>query len=239
MMMKKLPLLGTILVLLCCVSKVSAQTNFQFHYVVGNHFYKELKSEPTPLVTLEHFSTDKWGQNFFFVDMKMGDKVMNEAYYEMFRNLKFWDEPIFLHLEYNGGLNKDFAFNHAYLAGVAWSYANSRNQSNVSVTMSYRHDQGWEKPHNMQLTTSWGWTSWNKLWTICGFFDLFTQRNEISQSGVVFLAEPQFWLNLNQFVGVHDHFNLSIGSEVKLSYNFVRPDKFYALPTLALKWTFR
>ena len=37
--------------------------------------------------------------------------------------------------------------------------------------------------------------------------------------------------------------NLSVGTEIELSNNFVwdengKNDKFYAIPTLALKWTF-
>lgn len=59
-----------------------------------------------------------------------------------------------------------------------------------------------------------------------------------SKSRVGFIAEPQLWLNLNQFVGVSDGFNLSLGTEVKLYYNFIQPDNFFALPTLGMKWTF-
>jgi hypothetical protein len=36
---------------------------------------------------------------------------------------------------------------------------------------------------------------------------------------------------------VSDKFNLSVGSEVELSHNFGGRDGFYAIPTIALKWT--
>lgn len=238
--MKKILTLGAIIVVLASLSgKLLAQTTVQYHYNFGKHLYEDRKQDPGSLITIDHFSMDNWGDNFFFVDFLMGSKNMNEAYFEISRNLKFWEEPIALHLEYNGGLNQYFTMRHAYLAGVNWSYSNLAKQVNVGVTMMYRHDQGHERPHNMQLTTTWGWTSWNRLWTISGFFDLWTQKVEGAKSGVIFLTEPQLWLNLNQFQGVHDHFNLSIGGEIKISYNFLSPDKFYVLPTLAAKWTFQ
>lgn len=53
-----------------------------------------------------------------------------------------------------------------------------------------------------------------------------------------FLTEPQFWVNLNKLQAVDDKFKLSVGSELKLSHNFSGRDGFYAIPTLAVKWTF-
>ena len=54
----------------------------------------------------------------------------------------------------------------------------------------------------------------------------------------VFLSEPQFWVNLNRFKGVDDKFNLSLGSEVKVNYDFAGRDGLYVIPTLAMKWSF-
>ena len=56
------------------------------------------------------------------------------------------------------------------------------------------------------------------------------------------ISEPQFWVNLNALKGMKD-VNLSIGSEVEISNNFVYNNKgdhnkFYTIPTLAAKWTF-
>ncbi|MBO7343874.1 MAG: DUF5020 family protein, partial [Alistipes sp.] len=52
----------------------------------------------------------------------------------------------------------------------------------------------------------------------------------------ILLAEPQFWVNLNKIKGC-DNFNMSIGSELEISNNFVAKG-FYAIPTLAAKWIF-
>lgn len=94
---------------------------------------------------------------------------MGQAYFEIFRNLKFWDAPISLHLEYNGGLAQSFPINHAYLGGLAYSYFNPQNQLVLGLSVSYRHDQKQPRPHNFQTTGNWSWTSWNRLWTFTGF----------------------------------------------------------------------
>lgn len=240
----KHPLKLILVFLLFAVSGVAkAQTSVEYHHIVGKYFYDDLKEVnfPANLVTIQHNSDDKWGNNFLFVDMNMGQGKMNNVYTQIHRYTKFWKAPIYILTQYNGGLLRytDSAFNHAFLGGVAWKYNNGDKQTYFGVDMAYRYDHGMAKPHNMSLNTSWSWTSWNRIFTLTGFAKLTTQSIEGVKSGVNFLAEPQFWVNLNQFVGVHDDFNLSLGTEVKLSYSMLTPDKFYALPTVGVKWTFK
>lgn len=224
-------------------NSLQAQTNIQYHYMVGKHFYKELNHADTPanIMTLEHISGDKWGNNYLFADFTMGAGNLQNVYMQIQRDTKFWKAPIYLHLEYHGGVARGckVAFNHSYLGGLSWSYVNSKQPAFVSLAMSYKYDQGWDQPHNMSLLTSWSWTSWNRLWTLSGFARLNTQKLEGVKSGVNFVTEPQCWLNINQFAGVPDDFRLSIGTEVKMSYSMVAPDRFYVLPTVAAKWTFK
>ena len=52
----------------------------------------------------------------------------------------------------------------------------------------------------------------------------------------IFISEPQLWVNLRNIKG-WEKVNLSVGTEVELSCNFVQKG-FKALPTVALKWTF-
>lgn len=238
--MKKI--IGSLLVALLSLAgavSAEAQTNIQAHANVGRYLYpqSERPAVAPGYLTIEHFSMDPWGDNFFFVDLSMRRANMAEAYFEISRNLRFWRFPISLHLEYNGGVNEGFTMPHTFLTGLHWGYANVEQQWNVGLAMSYRHDYRTERPHNMQLTTTWNWLSWSRIFTLSGFADLWTTRQPDARAGVIFLAEPQLWINLNQFVGVPDDFNLSLGTEVKMSYNFLKRDAFYAMPTLAMKWT--
>ena len=86
------------LMLLVAMS-AQAQTNLQFHYDFG-------KNRNYVTTTLEMFKPDKWGNTFFFVDFdyNMGEKNHpSSAYMEIARCLKFWNGPLSLHVEYNGG----------------------------------------------------------------------------------------------------------------------------------------
>ena len=100
--MKKL--LITILTALACTG-VQAQLNLQMHYDMGNAIYgDELSERPKLTATVENFKADKWGSTYFFVDANFADNKMHSAYAEISRELKFWDAPLAVHVEYNGGL---------------------------------------------------------------------------------------------------------------------------------------
>ena len=91
-----------------------------------------------------------------------------------------------------------------------------------------------------QATAVWGITFAKGLCTFSGFADLWYDNSV--RGNYIFLSEPQFWVNLDKLKG-WDDVHLSLGSEVELSNNFVwnnrgENNKFYAIPTVAAKWTF-
>ena len=104
-----------------------------------------------------------------------------------------------------------------------------------TVSAMYKYIQKHKSPNNFQLTGTWYINFCHNLLTFSGFADWW--REETDYGKTIFLTEPQFWVNLNRIKGVNKNFNLSIGSEVELSNNFGNRDGFYAIPTLALKWT--
>ena len=59
-----------------------------------------------------------------------------------------------------------------------------------------------------------------------------------NEHNYIFMTEPQFWVNLNQFKHVNKDLNLSVGTEWEMSTNFATRNGFYYIPTLAMKWTF-
>ena len=64
----------------------------------------------------------------------------------------------------------------------------------------------------------------------------YIRENREEGTEFIFMTEPQLWVNLRNIKG-WEKVNLSLGTEVELSCNFV--DKgFYAMPTVAAKWTF-
>lgn len=158
---------------------------------------------------------------------------MNYAYWEIARNLKFWDAPFAAHLEYNGGLLGSVLFNNAYLAGVNYSTVAEDGSGSFSLSVMYKYIQGLAKPSNFQLTAVWNKDFAGGKCTFSGFVDWWRQGDTF-----IFLSQPQFWVNLNAFESISDSFRLSVGTEVELNSNLFCKG-FYVIPTLAVKWTFK
>jgi len=230
--MRKIIILFTILAV-AGIQGATAQ-NLQLHYKTGQWLYPDsLGSDARILSTAEMFHVDAWGDTFFFIDMTYTPQGINYAYWEIARNLRFWDVPVALHLEYNGGLMGGILFNNAYMAGVSYAFASRDGTRNISVALMYKYIQGLPKPSNYQFTTVWGMDFAGGKCTFAGFLDFWRQSGTF-----VLLSQPQFWVNLNAFKGVDDDFGLSLGTEIELSNNlFYRG--FYVVPTIAAKWTFR
>lgn len=101
----------------------------------------------------------------------------------------------------------------------------------------YKYIRGNKSPHSAQLTGTWYYHFAEGLCSFNGFMDLWYDGDSKAKTPVIFLSEPQFWLNLNKIEGVDDDFRLSVGTEWELSYNFAG-NRFFVMPTLGLKWTF-
>lgn len=211
--------------------------NVQLHYDFGGTLYdKELSGRPVVTSTVEMFKPDKWGSSFFFVDMDYTSKGVAAAYWEIARELKFWDNPFSAHVEYNGGVTNLFSLNNCYLGGATYTYNNGSFSKGFTLSAMYKYIQKHQSPNNFQLTGTWYMNLKNNLFTFSGFADWWREKNEYGN--FIFMAEPQFWVNLNKVKGIDEKFKLSVGSEVELTHNFGGRNGFYTIPTLAIKWSF-
>ena len=221
-----------------------AQLNVQLHYDFADALYgKELSNRPHWTATIENFKADKWGSTYFFVDLDFGGNTMKSAYAEISRVFKLGTSPFAAHVEYNGGLSGGGSYNDAYLAGAAWNWANQDFSKTFSFQVLYKYlaRQVVGSKHSWQLTTVWGIHFAKGLCTFSGYADVWHDNSV--KGNLVLSSEPQFWFNLNALESVPDDFLLSLGTEVELTKSLVWPtdglnDRFYAIPTLAAKWTF-
>lgn len=217
--------------------------NVQVHYDMGRALYSEFNKDdaqrrPTVTTTVEMFKPDNWGSTFFFVDMDYTGKGVDMAYWEIARELQFWKAPVSLHLEYNGGLNH---INHAFLGGATYTYHSADFNRGFTVSALYKYIKGNEEPNSFQLTGTWYLNFLKGKLSFNGFADFWREKHADfhgKEHDYVFMAEPQLWVNLNRFKRVSDNFNLSLGTEIELTHNFALKDGFYAIPTLAAKWSF-
>lgn len=256
--MKKIIFLSAAMLVLSLAA--SAQTNVQLHYDFGQKIYRSLNAEGQNrgilTTTVEHFNADRFGSNFFFVDMDYGNgpdwRGVRGAYWEVSRELCFWGEtkmaPLAIHLEYNGGLDRySLSYDDCWLFGPSVSFHNADYSFTGSLQALYKLiPRNLKSKNNFQITGVWNWTFAHNFLSFNGFFD-FWMENRPWQLGAkgdhrgdgtdfIFMAEPQIWFNFNALKGL-EKFNLSVGSEVELSSNFVDVG-FFAIPTVALKYTF-
>ncbi len=248
-MKKILFVLFTVLMVCGQWSIVNGQ-NIQLHYNSSHALYDDLSSRPRVFTTLELYKPDKWGHTFLFTDINYYADGAAGVYWEISREFdisknKQWA----FHLEYNGGATsiKNTAiasrFQHAFLTGFAWNWASSdfnRTFSLQALYKQYFNGMGRDGYAGFQGTAVWGLNFAKGLLTFSGFCDLWYDPDV--KGNFILLSQPQFWVNLNALKGMNG-VNLSLGTEVEVSNNFVfndkgDNDKFYVTPTLAVKWTF-
>lgn len=246
--MKRLLTLTAFLV----VSLAASAQNIQLHYDFGRSIYNDLQKSgdyygrPELTSTIEMFRPDSFGSTYFFVDIDYASGVKG-AYLEVARELCFWQNSkwnwLSVHVEYNGGISKVAgSFNNAILGGLTYSGHSKDYTKTWSISAMYKYipgtkdHHGQQREHNFQITGVWGVTFAKGWATYSGFIDFWQESRAWQQTSHILLTEHQLWLNMNKIKG-WDKVNLSIGTEVELSNNFVAKG-FYAIPTLAAKWTF-
>jgi hypothetical protein len=211
--------------------------NIQLHYDMGTD--RQILTS-----TIEYFKPDKYGNTFFFVDMDYSGakKGVGQSYFEIARELKFWNAPISAHIEYNGGqMNGVGTLGNAYLAGPSYTYLTKDFSGSFTLMVLYKYIEQTptRRPHNYQITAVWSKNFCKDKLTISGFADFWREDqvvskdgfvNDFSDSKYIFISEPQIWYNCNK--------NLSMGSEIELANDFAGHDGFKVRPTLALKWNF-
>ncbi|MBO5855968.1 MAG: DUF5020 family protein [Alistipes sp.] len=224
------------LLLISMTPKVVAQ-NVQLHYDFGRN---------AATTTVEMFRPDGGGSTFFFVDMDYTPKV-SEAYWEIAREFCFWQDSkvnwLSVHVEYNGGLNTVAgSFNNAILGGLTYSGHSKDWSKTWSLTASYKAIPGTiglngeRQVNNFQITGVWNLDFFDHWLSFNGFADFWREARPWQGTEYIFITEPQLWVNLNKIKG-WDKINLSLGTEVELSSNFVQKG-FSIMPTIAAKWIF-
>ena len=215
----------------------SEAQNIQLHYDFGRNCATS---------TVEMFRPDAAGSTYFFVDMDYTPKAAG-AYFEISREFRFWQDSrlnwLSAHIEYNGGLSTEAgSFNNAWLAGATYSGHNKDYSMTWSLTAAYKAIPGTiglngaRQPHSFQITGVWNLDFLNHWISFNGFFDFWREPRPWQGTDFIFCSEPQLWVNLRNIKG-WEKINLSVGTEVELSANFV--DKgFHAIPTVGAKWTF-
>lgn len=233
--MKKLFTLAVCVIACSMLSQIKAQ-NVQLFYDAGRNCATS---------TVEMFRPDAGGSTFFFIDFDYSPAATG-AYWEISRELNFWQDTelswLSAHVEYNGGLNNTMSFNNAWLLGATYSGHSKDFSKTWSLSAMYKAIPGTVNAfgasdiHGFQITGVWGLNFAGGWCSFSGFFDLWRENRPWQGTEFIFMAEPQFWVNLNKIKG-WEAINLSVGGELELSANFVAKG-FHCMPAIGAKWTF-
>lgn len=242
----------------------SAQFNLQLHYDLGRHINPESEANRKWMtVTAEFFKADKLGYTFLFIDMdykgKRPEYLSNtigedkwgatSAYWEIGRDFTFakvknTNSDFSAHIEYDGGLSNYMSFQHSMLVGPAWNWHSNNFNRTFTLQMLYKQifcNATFNSLPSFQTTAVWGINFAKGLCTFSGYADLWYGYTPSFEKGLIFLSESQFWFNI--FGKERQNNKLSVGTELKLTNNFIWPFNdatrtFYFDPTLAVKYTF-
>ena len=224
--------------------------NVQLLYDLGHTLYGDLSGRPNVTTTVEMYKPDKWGSTFLFTDITYFTDGAAGAYWEISREFNVTKNKRWaVHIEYNGGATSvehtaiASRFQHSLLFGGAWNWASEDFSKTFSLQALYRQcfkGMGSKAFSSFQATAVWGLNFAKGLLTFSGFADLWYNPNVNGK--LILLSQPQFWVNFNTLKGM-DGINLSLGTEVEVSNNFIFNDngdnnKFFVIPSLAAKWTF-
>jgi hypothetical protein len=224
--------------------------NIQLHYDLGKPENGDNRN--FFVGTAELYKPDSLGYTFLFADFEFDSpndpRGVSSGYFEIAREFYipwFRDHKTFrqlaLHIEYNDGVAMyqvpDDSITYGANINSAWLLGAGYPLNVAGFTLNtiflYKYIRGSRTP-DFQLTLAWYHLFLKDRITLSGFVDFWTQDNSSETpvaKTVVFYAEPQFWFNFNR------HF--SIGSELKLSKNFIPGStRFEAFPTLAAQWNF-
>ena len=228
-----------VIIALMAVAALGAQAqNIQLHYDFGRNFYSDQESNRQKMtMTIEQFKADQWGSWFYFVDVDFSRHFVEGAYTEVSREITLKKEsPFAVHVEYDGGLTRTYAFQQAALLGAAYNGHSADFSKTWSVQLLYKQYFSNKDIHSYasaQLTGVWGMNFLNNKMRFSGFIDFW--RGEKADNGhgmLVMLTEPQLWYNFNE--------HLSVGTEIEISNNFI--SNFYdgitlfVNPTIGVKW---
>jgi hypothetical protein len=230
MMMKRIL---AVVLFLAVIFPLRAQ-NLQLHYDFG-------KGRHYLTSTVEMFKPDKYGNTFFFIDMNYGVgsvKGVSMGYWEISRAIRFWEEPIAFHVEYNGGsgIFKDgdytggYNIRDAWLAGLEYELNSKDFSWDFTLQAMYKYIRGKNK-NSFQITGVWHLYFLKRKFSFNGYADFWREDSDFNGKKTKFIvqSEPQIWFNINK--------NFAVGNETEIGYNFqAKGLKF--MPTIGIKATF-
>lgn len=222
---------GNLLVIGALLCTKTFSQELQLHYDMG-------KDREFVTTTFEIFKNDALGSTFMFtdIDYNRADGA-SLIYFEITRQFNIKNNAIDglnFHIEYNDGflISKEqhpigIPISQAALVGFGFPIKIGEFTLHTSYLYKWIRDSN---GLDGQFTMVWYQNFWKNRITFRGFIDCWSapMLGENGKKQAVFLTEPQLMYNINK--------NLSLGTEIEISKNFVPKGTSEINPTFMLRW---
>jgi len=173
-------------------------------------------------------------------DLQGASHNIGQTYIQVSQSFRCWKPPVFLSLQYSGGLGvtepKEYSYyiNNAFSLGL--SYPFQWKGAWLSAVLNYKYIP-YPKPTHDPLFTLYWWSGYfhYKL-EFSGDFSIWTENKDhgdaytAGQRGkrFFFFAEPQLWYNINK--------TFSLGTKINAYYHINTPDdRLQVYPTAGVR----
>ena len=91
---------------------------------------------------------DDNSMSFLYTELVVDNNKAASTYVQLFREQKFWEPPIYIHVEFRSFIAEQFLTNNVYMLGAAWNVLSKEN-GYITLEAMYRYDDC----NNWQFTT--------------------------------------------------------------------------------------
>ncbi|HVU59054.1 MAG TPA: DUF5020 family protein [Puia sp.] len=227
---------------------LSAQ-ELQLHYDPRHTLDPAHNAHNYPTIYFQYFKNQDSGKSFIKpgsfllkiqTDLRGAGYNISQAYIQVSQSFRCWKPPVFLSLQYSGGLGvtepKQYSYyiNNAFSLGLSYSF--QWKGAWLSAMLNYKF-MPYAKPTHDPLFTLYWWSGYfHYKVAFAGDFSIWTENKDhgdISTAGrqgkrFFFFAEPQLWYNINKIV--------SLGTKINMYYHINTQDGlFQVYPTAAVR----
>jgi hypothetical protein len=235
----------SIVVLSMVVSIAAPGQNVQLHYDMRHTFDPKPNPRNFPSLTFEYFKnidTTGTGSFLFKMQLDLKEKKHNpgQVFTQISQSLRFWKAPVYLSLNYSGGLgiSGSFGFNIPNSFGIGISYPFQWRGAWVALNLLARYNAFEHPSYDPQFTFYFGKGFFNYKIMVAGSIVSWTENRfqgndftkDLHGKKFSFFGDPQVWIKLRG--------GLSLGSRINLFYNLQKPNALLVYPTVGAKYQF-
>ena len=118
---------------------------------------------------------DDNSMSFLYTELVVDNNKAASTYVQLFREQKFWETPIYIHIEFRSFIAEQFLTNNVYMLGAAWNVLSKEN-GYITLEAMYRYDDC----NNWQFTTVSGFFYKNLSFSCICFLKTSCSINSLS-----------------------------------------------------------